>query len=167
MIAATIALFVFSLMMFRFVPQQFFPDSTRPELMVDIELAEGASLRSTQAQAEKLEKLLSRREGIANYVSYVGTGSPRFYLPLDQQLPATNFAQFVVLAKDIKARESTRDWLLHEVIPKFPDVQMRVTRTENGPPVGYPVQMRISGEHIEKVQAIARRSRPRCGKTRT
>ncbi|CAM0121436.1 multidrug efflux pump [Stenotrophomonas maltophilia] len=155
-IAATIALFVFSLMVFRFVPQQFFPDSTRPELMVDIELAEGASLRSTQAQAEKLEKLLSRREGIANYVSYVGTGSPRFYLPLDQQLPATNFAQFVVLAKDIKARESTRDWLLHEVIPKFPDVQMRVTRLENGPPVGYPVQMRISGEHIEKVQAIAR-----------
>ncbi|HFF3760598.1 efflux RND transporter permease subunit [Stenotrophomonas maltophilia] len=155
-IAATIALFVFSLMMFRFVPQQFFPDSTRPELMVDIELAEGASLRSTQAQAEKLEKLLSSRDGIANYVSYVGTGSPRFYLPLDQQLPATNFAQFVVLAKDIKSRESTRDWLLHEVIPKFPDVQMRVTRLENGPPVGYPVQMRISGEHIEKVQAIAR-----------
>ncbi|MCF3498665.1 multidrug transporter AcrB [Stenotrophomonas maltophilia] len=155
-IAATIALFVFSLMMFRFVPQQFFPDSTRPELMVDIELAEGASLRSTQAQAEKLEKLLSSREGIANYVSYVGTGSPRFYLPLDQQLPATNFAQFVVLAKDIRSRESTRDWLLHEVIPKFPDVQMRVTRLENGPPVGYPVQMRISGEHIEKVQAIAR-----------
>ncbi|MCU1049532.1 efflux RND transporter permease subunit [Stenotrophomonas maltophilia] len=155
-IAATIALFVFSLMMFRFVPQQFFPDSTRPELMVDIELAEGASLRSTQAQAEKLEKLLSSREGIANYVSYVGTGSPRFYLPLDQQLPATNFAQFVVLTKDIKSRESTRDWLLHEVIPKFPDVQMRVTRLENGPPVGYPVQMRISGEHIEKVQAIAR-----------
>jgi len=63
----------------------------------------------------------------------------------------------VVLAKDIKSRESTRDWLLHEVIPKFPDVQMRVTRLENGPPVGYPVQMRISGEHIEKVQAIARR----------
>lgn len=155
-IAATIALFVFSLMMFRFVPQQFFPDSTRPELMVDIELAEGASLRSTQAQAEKLEKLLSSREGIANYVSYVGTGSPRFYLPLDQQLPATNFAQFVVLAKDIRSRESTRDWLLHEVIPKFPDVQMRVIRLENGPPVGYPVQMRISGEHIEKVQAIAR-----------
>lgn len=155
-IAATIGLFVFSLMMFRFVPQQFFPDSTRPELMVDIELAEGASLRSTQAQAEKLEKLLSSREGIANYVSYAGTGSPRFYLPLDQQLPATNFAQFVVLAKDIRSRESTRDWLLHEVIPKFPDVQMRVTRLENGPPVGYPVQMRISGEHIEKVQAIAR-----------
>jgi multidrug efflux pump len=155
-IAATVALFVFSLMMFRFVPQQFFPDSTRPELMVDIELAEGASLRSTQAQAEKLEKLLQGRQDIANYVSYVGTGSPRFYLPLDQQLPATNFAQFVILAKDTKARETARSWLLKEVIPQFPDVQMRVTRLENGPPVGYPVQMRISGEHIERVQAIAR-----------
>lgn len=155
-IAATIGLFVFSLMMFRFVPQQFFPDSTRPELMVDIELAEGASLRSTQAQAEKLEKLLQGREDIANYVSYVGTGSPRFYLPLDQQLPATNFAQFVVLAKDTHARETARAWLMKEVIPQFPDVQMRVTRLENGPPVGYPVQMRVSGEHIEQVQAIAR-----------
>jgi len=155
-IAATIGLFVFSLMMFRFVPQQFFPDSTRPELMVDIELAEGASLTATQAQAEKLEKLLATRTDLTNYVAYVGTGSPRFYLPLDQQLPATNFAQFVVLAQDIHARESTRQWLLDEVLPQFPDVQMRVTRLENGPPVGYPVQFRVSGEHIAEVQQIAR-----------
>ena len=155
-IAATAALFVFSLLIFRFVPQQFFPDSTRPELMVDIELAEGASLQATQAQATKLETLLKDREGISNFVAYVGTGSPRFYLPLDQQLPATNFSQFVVLTEDAKAREATRDWLLKDVIPQFPDVQMRVTRLENGPPVGYPVQMRISGEHIEQVQAIAR-----------
>ena len=155
-IAATAALFVFSLLIFRFVPQQFFPDSTRPELMVDIELAEGASLQATQAQATKLEKLLKDRQGISNYVAYVGTGSPRFYLPLDQQLPATNFSQFVVLTENAKAREATRAWLLKDVIPQFPDVQMRVTRLENGPPVGYPVQMRISGEHIEQVQAIAR-----------
>ena len=155
-IAATAALFVFSLLIFRFVPQQFFPDSTRPELMVDIELAEGASLQATQAQATKLETLLKDREGISNYVAYVGTGSPRFYLPLDQQLPATNFSQFVVLTENATAREATRDWLLKDVIPQFPDVQMRVTRLENGPPVGYPVQMRISGEHIEQVQAIAR-----------
>ncbi len=154
-IFATIGLFVFSLVMFRFVPQQFFPDSTRPELMVDIELAEGASLTATQAQAAKFEALLEQREGIANYVGYVGTGSPRFYLPLDQQLPATNFAQFVVLAKDMKSRETVRDWLLKEVIPQFADVQVRVTRLENGPPVGYPVQLRISGEHIDRVQAIA------------
>ena len=155
-IAATAALFVFSLLIFRFVPQQFFPDSTRPELMVDIELAEGASLQATQAQATKLETLLKAREGISNFVAYVGTGSPRFYLPLDQQLPATNFSQFVVLTENATAREATRDWLLKDVIPQFPDVQMRVTRLENGPPVGYPVQMRISGEHIEQVQAIAR-----------
>ena len=155
-IFATIGLFVFSLVMFRFVPQQFFPDSTRPELMVDIELAEGASLTATQAQAHKLEALLKQRGGIANYVGYVGTGSPRFYLPLDQQLPATNFAQFVVLAEDIHAREAVRDWLLKDVVPQFSDVQLRVTRLENGPPVGYPVQFRVSGEHIDRVQAIAR-----------
>jgi len=155
-ILATVGLFVFSLAMFRFVPQQFFPDSTRPELMVDIELAEGASLTATQAQAHKLEALLEKREGIANYVGYVGTGSPRFYLPLDQQLPATNFAQFVVLAQDIHAREAVRDWLLKEVVPQCADVQLRVTRLENGPPVGYPVQFRVSGEHPERVQALAR-----------
>ncbi|HEY0333347.1 MAG TPA: efflux RND transporter permease subunit, partial [Stenotrophomonas sp.] len=155
-IAATVALFIGSLVLFRFVPQQFFPDSTRPELMVDLELAEGASLRSTDAQARQLEKLLAQRKDITNYVAYVGTGSPRFYLPLDQQLPATNFSQFVVLAKDTTARETLRAWLLHEVAPQFPQLQFRVTRLENGPPVGYPVQFRVSGEHVDRVQALAR-----------
>ena len=156
-IGATVGLFVLSILMFRFVPQQFFPDSTRPELMVDMELAEGVSLRATEAQARRLEALLREREGIRNYVAYVGTGSPRFYLPLDQQLPATNFAQFVVLARDLHAREELRNWLLHEVAPRFPELQMRVTRLENGPPVGYPVQFRVTGEHLEQVRAIARR----------
>ncbi len=155
-IAATAGLFVLSLLMFRFVPQQFFPDSTRPELMVDLELAEGVSLRATEAQAKKLETLLQGRKDIRNYVAYVGTGSPRFYLPLDQQLPATNFAQFVVLAEDTRAREELRNWLLKEIAPRFPELQMRVTRLENGPPVGYPVQFRVSGEHIPQVRAIAR-----------
>ena len=155
-IAVTVGAFVLSLLLFRFVPQQFFPDSTRPELMVDLELAEGASLRATDAQARKLEKLLAKRRDIANYVAWVGTGSPRFYLPLDQQLPATNFSQFVVLAKDIHAREAIRDWLLKTVAPQFPDIQFRVTRLENGPPVGYPVQFRVSGEHVDQVQTLAR-----------
>ena len=154
-IGLTVLAFVLSIALFRFVPQQFFPDSVRPELMVDLELAEGSSLRSTQAQAEKLEKLLAKREGIDNYVAYVGTGSPRFYLPLDQQLPQANFAQFVVLTKDIEARESMRSWLIHEVGPQFPQLQFRVTRLENGPPVGYPIQFRIAGEHIDRVQALA------------
>jgi multidrug efflux pump len=138
------------------VPQQFFPDSVRPELMVDIELAEGASLKSTDAQARKLEAMLAKRDGIDNYVAYVGTGSPRFYLPLDQQLPQTHFSQFVVLARDIEAREELRTWLIDEVAPQFPQLQMRVTRLENGPPVGYPIQFRVSGEHIDRVQALAR-----------
>jgi len=85
-IGITTAAFVASILMFRFVPQQFFPDSTRPELMVDMELAEGASLRATEAQAKKLERLLKGHRGIDNYVAYVGTGSPRYYLPLDQPI---------------------------------------------------------------------------------
>lgn len=154
-IGVTVLAFVLSIGLFRFVPQQFFPDSVRPELMVDMELAEGSSLRSTQVQAEKLEKMLAKREGVDNYVAYVGTGSPRFYLPLDQQLPQANFAQFVVLTKDIEARESMREWLIKEVGPQFPQLQFRVTRLENGPPVGYPIQFRIAGEHIDRVQALA------------
>ncbi|MGH8026224.1 MAG: efflux RND transporter permease subunit, partial [Pseudoxanthomonas sp.] len=154
-IGVTVLAFVLSIALFRFVPQQFFPDSVRPELMVDMELAEGSSLRSTQAQAERLEKLLAKREGVDNYVAYVGTGSPRFYLPLDQQLPQANFAQFVVLTKDIEARESMRKWLINDVGPQFPELQFRVTRLENGPPVGYPIQFRVAGEHIDRVQALA------------
>jgi len=156
-IAATAVAFVLSIALFRFVPQQFFPDSVRPELMVDMELAEGSSLRATEAQARRLEALLEGREGIDNYVAYVGTGSPRFYLPLDQQLPQANFAQFVVRARDIEAREALRRWLVDEVAPKFPELQLRVTRLENGPPVGYPVQFRVSGEHIGQVRALAER----------
>ncbi len=156
-IGATVALFVLSLLMFRFVPQQFFPDSTRPELMVDMELAEGSSLRATAAEAHRLEGMLKGREGVDNFVAYVGTGSPRFYLPLDQQLPAANFAQFVVRAEDIEAREALRDWLVGDVALRFPELQLRVTRLENGPPVGYPVQFRVSGEHIDRVRALARR----------
>jgi multidrug efflux pump len=155
-IGATVAAFALSLLLFRFVPQQFFPDSTRPELMVDMELAEGSSLRATETQARRLEAMLRGREGIDNFVAYVGTGSPRFYLPLDQQLPAANFAQFVVRADDIDAREALRDWLVADVAPRFPELQLRVTRLENGPPVGYPVQFRVSGEHIDRVRALAR-----------
>jgi multidrug efflux pump len=156
-IGATVIAFVVSILLFRFVPQQFFPDSTRLELMVDVELAEGSSLTATDAAARRLEKLLSKREDVENYVAYIGTGSPRFYLPLDQQLPQTSFTQFVVRARDIKAREHLRDWLMGEVRLQFPDLQLRVTRLENGPPVGYPIQYRVSGEHVERVREIAYR----------
>ncbi len=154
-IIATVALFAASVLMFRFVPQQFFPSSTRLELMIDLKLAEGSSLRATEAQAQRLEAMLAEREGVTNYVAYVGTGSPRFYLPLDQQLPAANFAQFVVLADDIEARESLRAWLIDALRDDFPGITARVTRLENGPPVGYPIQFRVSGEHIDEVRRIA------------
>ncbi|WP_110992447.1 efflux RND transporter permease subunit [Pseudomonas sichuanensis] len=155
-ILLTIAAFVGSILLFRFVPQQFFPASGRPELMVDLKLAEGASLNNTAERVKQLEALLKQQDGIDNYVAYVGTGSPRFYLPLDQQLPAASFAQFVVLAKSLEHRERLRSWLIATLDEQFPDLRSRVTRLENGPPVGYPVQFRITGEHIEKVRALAR-----------
>ncbi|MDC0686842.1 efflux RND transporter permease subunit [Mitsuaria sp. RG] len=155
-IVLTIAAFVGSILLFRFVPQQFFPASGRPELMVDLKLAEGASLNNTAERVKQLEALLKQQDGIANYVAYVGTGSPRFYLPLDQQLPAASFAQFVVLAKSLEDRERLRSWLIGTLDQQFPDLRSRVTRLENGPPVGYPVQFRVTGEHIEKVRALAR-----------
>ncbi|MGE8058343.1 efflux RND transporter permease subunit [Pseudomonas sp. NPDC089547] len=155
-ILLTVAAFVGSILLFRFVPQQFFPASGRPELMVDLKLAEGASLANTAERVKQLEALLKQQEGIDNYVAYVGTGSPRFYLPLDQQLPAASFAQFVVLAKSMEDRERLRSWLISTMDQQFPDLRARVTRLENGPPVGYPVQFRVTGEHIEKARALAR-----------
>lgn len=155
-IVLTIAAFLGSVFLFRFVPQQFFPASGRPELMVDLKLAEGASLVNTGEKVRQLEQLLKQQQGIVNYVAYVGSGSPRFYLPLDQQLPAASFAQFVVLADSMQAREDLRSWLISTVEQQFPDLRARVTRLENGPPVGYPVQFRVTGEHIEQARALAR-----------
>jgi multidrug efflux pump len=156
-IVLTVGLFIASVMLFRFVPQQFFPASNRLELMVDLKLAEGVSLANTTSEVKRLEALLKEHAGIDNYVAYVGTGSPRFYLPLDQQLPAASFAQFVVLAKTIEEREALRSWLIETLNEQFPALRSRVTRLENGPPVGYPVQFRVTGEHIEEVRALARK----------
>ncbi|WP_300630188.1 efflux RND transporter permease subunit [Pseudomonas sp.] len=156
-IVLTLLLFIGSVGLFRFVPQQFFPASGRLELMVDLKLAEGVSLSNTADQVKRLETLLKAHAGIDSYVAYVGTGSPRFYLPLDQQLPAASFAQFVVLAHTIEERESLRTWLIETLNEQFPDLRSRVTRLENGPPVGYPVQFRVTGEHIEEVRALARK----------
>jgi multidrug efflux pump len=155
-ILVTLGLFVASLVLFRFVPQQFFPASGRLELMVDIKLTEGSSLKATEEQVKRLEAKLQDHPGIDNYVAYVGNGSPRFYLPLDQQLAATRFAQFVILAKSIEDREKLRTWLIEVMNEDFPFARTRVSRLENGPPVGFPIQLRVSGEHIDEVRAIAR-----------
>ncbi|MCU9945977.1 efflux RND transporter permease subunit [Pseudomonas sp. PDM13] len=156
-IVLTLVAFVAAIAMFRFVPQQFFPASGRLELMVDLKLGEGSSLSNTEAEVTRLEKMIKEHSGVDNYVAYVGTGSPRFYLPLDQQLPAASFAQFVVLAKTIEDREALRSWLIQTLNDEFPSLRSRVSRLENGPPVGYPVQFRVSGEHIDEVRAYARK----------
>lgn len=156
-IVLTLGLFIASIVLFRYVPQQFFPASGRLELMVDIKLEEGASLLATEAEVKRLEEMLKAQSGVDNYVAYVGTGSPRFYLPLDQQLPAASFAQFVVLASSIEERERLRSWLIQVMRDEFPTLRSRVSRLENGPPVGYPVQFRVSGEHIDEVRALARK----------
>jgi len=162
-ILLTLVIFAAAVVLFRLVPQQFFPASGRLELMVDLKLAEGASLKATEAEVARLEQLLKERAGIDNYVAYVGTGSPRFYLPLDQQLPATSFAQFVVLADSIESREALRSWLIERMREDFPSLRGRVTRLENGPPVGYPVQFRVTGEHIDVVRGLARQVAAKVG----
>ncbi len=155
-IIITVLLFAGSIFTFRYVPKQFFADSNRLELLLNIKLAEGASLKATQAHVEKIEALLKDRPGIENYVAYIGSGSPRFYLPLDQQLPATSFAQFVMITDSLEQREEVREWLIETMHEQFPDVHSRITRLENGPPVGYPVQFRVTGEHIGQVRELAR-----------
>ncbi|MDM1706997.1 efflux RND transporter permease subunit [Thiopseudomonas alkaliphila] len=156
-IGVTLLVFSGAVALFKLVPKQFFPESTRLEMMVDLKLTEGASLSATEQQVQRLEKLLAERQDIANYVAYVGTGAPRFYLPLDQQLPATSFAQFVIVSQSLAARAELRTWLIERLHQDFPEVRARVTLLENGPPVGYPVQFRVSGEHIEEVRAQARK----------
>src|SRR5207302_4257887 len=155
-LVATLAVFVGALGLFRIGPQQFFPASARPEVLVDLRLPEGSSFAATLEQAKKLETLLDSEPGVEHYVTYVGSGSPRFYLPLDQQLTQSNFAQFVLVAKSNVERERVREKLLTLFANDFPGLRGRVSRLENGPPVGFPVQFRVSGEDIATVRRIAR-----------
>ena len=154
-LVATLAIFVGALALFRFIPQQFFPASSRMELLVDLRLPEGSSFANSLAAAKRLEAILAADPGIESFVTYVGTGSPRFYLPLDQQLQQANFAQAVLIAKSIPEREAVRARLLHLFENDFPELRGRISRLENGPPVGFPVQFRVSGENVATVRGIA------------
>ena len=156
-ILVTVALFLAAIFGFKFVQQQFFPDSTRPELIVDLRLAEGVSYAATEAEVKKLEAWLDTQSGIDNFVAYVGTGSPRFYLPLDQQLPQRSFAQVVILTQGAKQREQLRTQLIALFEQDFPALRGSVLRLENGPPVGFPVQFRVSGPDFTVLHGIARR----------
>ncbi|MBL8383599.1 MAG: efflux RND transporter permease subunit [Burkholderiales bacterium] len=156
-ILVTVIAFVASVAGFRYVQQQFFPSSTRLELLVDLKLAEGASVFATEAAVTTLERMLDAEKNLyVNYASYVGSGSPRFYLPLDQQLPAASFAQIVVTTRDLVARERLREKLIAFLdAPQFSGLRGRVVRLENGPPVGYPVQFRVSGDDLAQLRELA------------
>jgi len=154
-VLVTAALFVVSLVAFGWVPKQFFPSSDRPELLIDLRLPERASFAATLREAQRLEAALKGRPEIDHLVDFVGTGAPRFYLPLDQQLANANFAQFVVTAKSIPDRERLAHQLESLLPEQFSGLRTRVTRLENGPPVGFPVQFRVSGEQIAGARAVA------------
>lgn len=154
-IGITLALFIMAMLGFSWVQQQFFPESTRPELIVDLRLAEGVSYAATEAEVKKLEAWLDKQTGIENYVAYVGNGSPRFYLPLDQQLPQRNFAQLVILTEGPKHREHLRELLIDLFAQDFTNLRASVLRLENGPPVGFPVQFRVSGPDIATLKNLA------------
>ena len=154
-ILITIAVFTVSIFGFRFVQNQFFPSSNRPELIVDLWLPQGASFQASEEQVKRLEGKLKGDESVVNYVAYIGNGSPRFYLPLDQQLGHPNFAQFVIVTRNNKAREVLYDKINRLLDTEFTVLRGRVNRLENGPPVGYPVQFRVIGNDIPTVRKIA------------
>ncbi len=158
-VGTTLAIFLAAIFAFRFVQQQFFPAASRPELIVDLRLEEGASIPATEAQVKKLERVLltdpAIKGRIENFVSYVGSGSPRFYLPFDQQLVNANFGQFILNTKGNDDREAVRARLLEVFDQGFPEVRGRVNRLENGPPVGFPVQFRVVGEDKDRIRGIA------------
>lgn len=154
-IALSLLTFVLGLVGFRFVEQQFFPDSNRLELMVELWLPEGASYANMEQQALAFEAFIKQQPQVEHYTTYVGTGAPRFYLPQDQILPQTNVAQIVVMPKDLTARNQLRDSIQHEFAVNFPEVRGRVRYLPSGPPVPYPVQFRITGSNSTQVRQIA------------
>lgn len=155
-VLGTFAAFLLSLLLFGlFVPQQFFPASARPELMIDMWLPYTASYQATENEVKRMEQILLKDEGVISVTSYVGTGSPRFYLPLDQQLPNLNFAQIVVMTKGGALRDQVLERVRQTFETDFPQVRGRASRLENGPPVGYPVQFRVSGSDNAQLRKIA------------
>jgi multidrug efflux pump len=154
-IAGTVTMFVLALGAFTFVPRQFFPSSDRPELLVDLRLPENASFEATLREAQRFEHDLAGRREIDHYIDFVGAGAPRFFLPLDEQLPAPNLAQFVVTAKGVREREALSASLDQLLRIRYSSLRTRISRLENGPPVGFPVQFRVSGPQISVVRGIA------------
>ncbi len=154
-ILVTIGLFAAALFAVRFVPAQFFPASDRPELVVDMTLPHNASIFASERAAERLDAVLGEDQDVERWSTYVGQGAIRFYLPLDVQLPNDFFAQAVIVAKDVDARERLQAKLDQLLAEEFPGVVGRTYPLELGPPVGWPVQYRISGSDMDQVREIA------------
>lgn len=155
-IAATAGALVLALAGMKFVPQQFFPNSERPELILDLRMKEGSSFQATTEQVKRMEAILKKEEDIRFFTAYTGAGAPRFYLALSPELPNPGYAQFILMTKDMEARERVRAKLMATVDKEFPQAWVRVTRLEMGPAVGYPVQFRVVGPDTQKVREIAR-----------
>ncbi|MGA8969341.1 MAG: efflux RND transporter permease subunit, partial [Pseudolabrys sp.] len=154
-LAVTIAMFVASLFAIRLIPNQFFPSSDRPELLVDMTLPQNASIFASETVARRLDDILKGDPDVARWSTNVGRGAIRFYLPLNVQLPNNFFSQAVVVAKDVSARERLRAKLEKVLAEEFPSLVSRVSTLELGPPVGWPVQYRVSGPEIAQVRDIA------------
>lgn len=155
-ILTTIALFIGSLGLFAWgVPKQFFPSSDRPELIVDLRAPQNASFEKTMAAAQKLEKLLEGNPDIRSITTYVGGGSPRFYLPLDVQMPNITLAQLVILTTGNEGRERVRAQITDLLATEFPGIRGRTSRLELGPPVGQAFKIRLSAQNYEDIAPIA------------
>ena len=154
-IALSLGVFALGVFGFNFIEKQFFPDSSRPELMVEMWSPEGTSFAANEASVKRFEAFLAKQEGVQSVTSYVGTGSPRFYLPLDQIFPQSNVSQLVVLPSDTAARERLRLVIIEAFKTGFPEVRGRVKLLPNGPPVPYPVQFQVLGPDIAVVRGIA------------
>ena len=151
----TLAVFFTSLWSFQFIPQNFFPQSSRPEILVDLWLPEGASIKEVDAQAKALEARMMDDPDKRYIATYIGEGAPRFFLPLDQQLRNPNFAQLLVMANDEPARERLIKKLRTILAEDFPSVRAKVDRLFLGPPTGWPVQLRVMGPDRQEVRRIA------------
>jgi multidrug efflux pump subunit AcrB len=142
------------------VPRQFFPASDRPELVVDLTLPQNVSIFASDRAAAKLDAVLKGNPDVSSWSTYVGRGAIRFYLPLNVQLNNDFFAQAVVIAKDVAARKRLQATLEKTLAEEFPSVVSRVSPLELGPPVGWPVQYRVSGPDLTEVRTIALQARP-------
>ena len=154
-ILLTLGLFAAAILAIPLIPNQFFPSSDRPELMVDLTLPQNASIQASETLAERFDAVLKDDPDVARWSTYVGRGAIRFYLPLDVQLPNDFFAQTVIVAKNLQARERLKVKLEKTLAEDFPSVVARVYPLELGPPVGWPVQYRVSGPDLGEVREIA------------